>query len=273
LLLPAAPPERRLEGPPRAAPHDGNAVRRSLFLVLPLIVLAFVVLVGLGIWQLQRNDWKQGLVEERTQRTAALPVPATAIFDAPADDIDYRRAVVIGQWDHEHSLILANRVRFATRGEELVTPLLLPEGRAVLVNRGWYPETERDAVLADLEGTSDAEAVGLVRYVGDIGGRQTPAGTWTRLDTAAIGATLPYEVADWYLVEGELLEDGARPGDGLPVQGFAAFTNSTPHMQYALTWFGLAVALVVVALFRLVYAPRHEAEWVHEPPEDPDPAT
>jgi surfeit locus 1 family protein len=235
-------------------------VRRSLFVVVPLIAIAFAVLIGLGVWQLQRNDWKQDLVEERTHRTTALPVPATAIYDAPADEIDYRRAVAIGSWDHAHAVILANRARFGTRGEELVTPLLLPDGRAVLVNRGWYPEAQRSAVLTDLEATTDAEAVGLVRYVGAIGGRETNAGTWTRLDTAAIGETLPYEVAPWYLVEGELLEDGARPGSELPVQGFTAFSNSVPHLQYALTWFGLATALLAVAVFRLLIAPRREAE-------------
>lgn len=234
-------------------------MRRSLLLVIPLVAIAFAVLVGLGVWQLQRNDWKQNLVEERTQRTAALPVLATAIYDAPADEIDYRRAVAIGQWDHAHAVILANRARFGTRGEELVTPLLLPDGRAVLVNRGWYPEAERSAVLADLAATTEAEAVGLVRHVGAIGGRETDAGTWTRLDTAAIGATLPYEVATWYLVEGELLEDRAPPGGELPVQGFTAFSNSVPHLQYALTWFGLAAALLAVAVFRLVVAPRREA--------------
>lgn len=234
-------------------------MRRSLLLVVPLVAIAFAVLIGLGVWQLQRNEWKQDLVEERTLRTAALPVPATAIYDAPADEIDYRRAVAIGRWDHTHAVILANRARFGTRGEELVTPLLLTDGRAVLVNRGWYPEAERDAVLADLEATTEAEAVGLVRYVGAIGGRETNAGTWTRLDTSAIGATLPYEVAAWYLVEGELLEDPARPGGELPVQGFTAFSNSVPHLQYALTWFGLAAALLAVAVFRLVVAPRREA--------------
>ena len=230
-----------------------------MLLLLPLIALVLIGLIGLGVWQVQRNDWKQGIVEERAARTAAQPVPATALFDAPTDDVDYRRAIAIGVWDHERAVILANRARFGIRGEELVTPLVLADGRAVLVNRGWYPETERAAVLAELEVATAAEAVGLVRYVGALGGRQTAAGTWTRLDTFAIGASLPYEVAAWYLLQGELLEDGARIRDGLPVQGYTAFTSTTPHMQYALTWFGLAAALVVIAFVRLVVTPRREA--------------
>ncbi len=245
---------------------------RSLFFVLPLIAIALAVLVGLGVWQLQRNEWKQDLVAERAARTAADPVPATAIYNAPRDVVDYQRVVAIGQWDQDRVVILANRARFSVRGEEIVTPLLLPDGRALLVNRGWYPEAERDEVLADLEATIDAEVVGLVRHVGAIGGRQTAAGTWTRLDTVAIGATLPYEVAGWYLLEGELFEDRVRPSGELPVQGFTAFTSSTPHIQYALTWFGLAAALVAIAAARLVIAPRREAARAVTKQDQGDPA-
>ena len=234
-------------------------MRRSTLLVLPLILLALVVLVGLGVWQLQRNDWKQGIVEERAARTSALPAPASLVFDSPSEDLDYRRVVAIGEWDHERAVILANRARFGTRGEELVTPLRFPGGRAVLVNRGWYPEQARAEVLADLEATTEAEVVGLARHIGAIGGRQTNAGTWTRLDAPAIGATLPYEVALWYIVEGELVESASAARGVLPVQGYSAFTNTTPHIQYALTWFGLAVALVVIAVVRLVVAPRRDA--------------
>jgi hypothetical protein len=75
-----------------------------------------------------------------------------------------------------------------------------------------------------------------------------------------MGATLPYPVLPWYVIEGHVLTDSGnvRPPNTLLVQGFYPYVSTTPHMEYALTWFGLAIALLVIAYLRLVRAPRQE---------------
>ena len=230
--------------------------------LLALVLVVTAILIGLGVWQLQRNEWKQDLVAERNARTDVPPLTLDAARATSADDLDYHRLAAEGEWDFERSFTLANRARFGTKGEELVTPLLIaPGGPAVLVNRGWYPASERAGALAALE-LRPGTVEGLVRTDTD-SGRLTDAGTWTALDPAAMGAALPYEVLDWIVIEGELVETTAIPDGVLPVQRYARFANTTPHMEYALTWFGLAAALVAVAIIRLVVVPRRERGRAH----------
>jgi len=224
--------------------------------LLALIAAVAALLVGLGIWQLQRNDWKNDLVEARNARTDATPLTFDDARIRDPEAIDYYRLADGGEWDHERSFILANRARFQTKGEELVTPLLLAAGGpAVLVNRGWYPDGERDQVRADLEARSES-VEGLIS-VHTSTGRETAVGTWTAIDPTAMARDLPYEVLPWILIEGDRVAATANPDGELPVQRYAAFTNTTPHMEYALTWFGLAAALIAVAAVR--FRPRRRA--------------
>jgi len=217
--------------------------------LLGLLVAVTALLLALGVWQLQRNDWKNGLVEERNARTDAA---AFSFQDARALDpdlLDYHRLEDAGSWDHDRSFILANRARFQTKGEEIVTPLLIaPGGPAVLVNRGWYPDGDRDAVRATLESRGD-DVAGLIS-VHTASGHETDAGTWTAIDPETMGEQLPYDVLPWIVIEGERVDWNENPDGVLPVQRYTAFTNTTPHMEYALTWFGLAAALIAVAAIR-----------------------
>lgn len=224
-------------------------LRLPVPVLIALLLAVTALLISLGIWQLQRNDWKNGLVEQRNARTDAAPMTFEAARDIDLDALDYHRLVDGGTWDHEHSFILANRARFGTKGEVLVTPLLLaPGGPAVLVNRGWYPDGEREAVQAELA-SRPATVEGLIS-VHTTSARLTPAGTWTGIDPGAMASDLPYELLPWIVIEGELVAANANPDGLLPVQRYVAFTNTTPHMEYALTWFGLAAALIAVAIVR-----------------------
>lgn len=228
--------------------------------LLLLLTAAVAVLLGLGTWQVQRHGWKEGLVEERTARTAAPPL-AAADAQRRAEhpgDLAWYRVRLTGAWDTEHIMVLANRVRYGIRGQEAVVPLRLDDGTAVLVHRGWFPESERDTVLAALRAERRGDVTGLVIEAGEVTGRRTEAGTWTRLAPASMGADIGVSVAPWYVIEGVEVADASRaPSDGvLPVRTFTGFTNTTPHLQYAATWYGIALALVGVAVARFVVAPR-----------------
>jgi surfeit locus 1 family protein len=226
-------------------------------ILLGIILGMVAILTALGVWQLQRNDWKNQLVADRNAHATELPLNTEGALATDLRDLDYRRLVSDGDWDHQRSFILANRARFQIRGEELVTPFLLaPDGPAVLVNRGWYPLSERDAVVADLTARQGKPLRGLIR-IGARSGNQTTAGTWTALDPATMGAMLPYAVVDWLVIEGiEQPPGGTAPGESLPLQGYQPYTSTTPHLEYAATWLGLAIVLVVVAAVRFIIEPR-----------------
>ena len=231
--------------------------------LIVLLLLAEGLLIGLGVWQLQRNTSRNDLVAARNAAIAGAPLPVAEAQRLSPADLDYRLVSATGTWDVAHAMILANRARFATKGEEVVVPLLLaPGGPALLVNRGWYAEGQRDAVLATLASDTSADAEGLARHVEGLGGRRTPAGTWTQISPHDMGATLPYPVLPWYVIEGHVLTGSgtSRPEGTLLVQGFYPYASTTPHLEYALTWFGIAAALVAVAYMRLVVAPRRERD-------------
>jgi surfeit locus 1 family protein len=227
--------------------------------LLALLTLAVAVLLGLGAWQVQRGQWKQRLVEERTATLAAPPLEAPAVLALSPSEVEWHRVRLSGAWDHAHSMVLANRIRFSTKGEELVTPLLpTGGGPAILVNRGWYPEAERERIRAALDAETSATVEGLAFDATGRVAQHTPQGTWTGLAPASMAEAAGVPFRSWAVLQGAPIEDEARaPSDGtLPVRGYRPFVNTTPHGEYALTWFGIAAALVAIAVARLVVAPR-----------------
>ena len=197
------------------------------------------------------------------ERIAAPPIEWDGVVAPEPEAVRFRRLTISGVWDNERSTFLSTRVRFGIIGEELVTPLR-PDGGgpAVLVNRGWYPLSERERVLAELlaeprgpvSSPAGSEVSGLARLLTGAPARRTPAGAWSWFDVASMAPGVPYEVVPWLLVQGTLVGD---PSDdtgldrALPLQTFTAFSADTPHLAYATTWYGLAVALLATAAIRL----------------------
>ena len=205
--------------------------------LLALVVAALVVLVGLGSWQLVRNEWKQGLVRDRNAATAASPLAAAEAARLDAEATEYRRVALDGEWDYGRAQIVANRTRFGLRGEDVYVPLLPAGGApALLVRRGWYPAAERDRVLAGLEANEPPEGLALLPSSTD--SRRNEDGDWTRFGFESIAGALPYPVAPLYVVAGERVEQPPRQvPEELPVTGYEGYRNTTPHIEYALTWY------------------------------------
>ena len=227
-------------------------VSRSAMVLLALAVTGAVVLSALGTWQLTRNDYKHDLTAERAARIAAAPLSPAEAASMPHDDIDYRRLAFVGEWDYDRLQVIANRTRYGRRGEEVVVPLRpAGGGPAVLINRGWYPVAEREAVLAILAG-EDEGLDGLIRVGRSLRATQGPDGSWTRFDVDSIAELLPYDVVPWRATAGELVERLPRSAPPeRPVTLYQGYANTTPHIEYALTWFGLAVAMLVTAGVRV----------------------
>lgn len=230
-------------------------MRASPWLLGALLVSAFAVLVALGSWQLSRHREKQEIKLTFDARTGADPLGVDAARALPPEQLEFRRVRLTGRWDHARTMTVTNRIRFGVRGEEAVTPLLVEGGPAVLVNRGWYPLTRREQVLADLAGAPGGRERGIVeglaRYLPTGSARQTAAGLWTRLHVASMAESLPYAVEPWSVVAGDRIQGAPlAPPDELPVTGWLVYENTIPHLGYALTWWGLAVALVITSALR-----------------------
>lgn len=216
-------------------------ITRSAVRTAIVFALALATLLGLGTWQVERLHWKTGLIERIRARAGAAPVPLPASVDDPGA-WDFRPVTVTGRLRHDKALFLVARPVQGRVGFEVVTPLERPDGPPVLVNRGFVPMDRRDAGA----GPADAPTVtvaGIARRPAPPGlfqpDNRTGADTWMRVDIPAMAAAAGLTEAAPVVVE-------AMPGPGLPAGIPPRVDLPNNHLQYAITWYGLAVVLVAV---------------------------
>lgn len=229
---------------------------RSLIIPLLTTLAGVVLLVSLGKWQLDRRDWKLGIIERIETRVGGEPVSLNMAHELwrKDQDIDYYRVLLVGRFLHEHERYFYT-ISQGQPGWRVITPLETGKGDVVLVDRGFVTEPVRDPAArpqGQLEGT--VELIGLAR-----GSEQkapfTPenepdANRWFWRDIPGLAASLPGGLAERaapFVVE---VEAAPVPG-GWPRGGVTRLQIPNKHLEYALTWFGLALALLVVFI---VYA-------------------
>lgn len=223
----------------------GRTFRPSL-LATVMTIAAVAIMVGLGTWQVQRLTWKTALLDRMEQRLTAPAVSLPPDIDDPGG-FDYRRVRVTGRYLHDAEMYLGPRPKSGVPGYHVVTPLLRSDGVAVLVDRGWIPaerrnpETRTDGLV---EGPVTVE--GIARVPPDRGWLQPdnePGNNlwfWIEPEAMTTYAGLS-EVAPIIVEEGE----GGHSGQ-YPLGGQTRVVLPNNHLQYAVTWYGLALTLIAV---------------------------
>jgi len=228
------------------------AARRSLFWPLAVVAGAFLVLIGLGSWQVQRLFWKEGLIAQRQAALAAPPIAPPASLEA-ARGLEYRHLSAAGSFLNDRELYLGASDAIGHLGYHVITPLKLDDGALLLVDRGFVPQEKR---------TPESRAQGLLQGEVAVTGllRLAPAGKpywflpdnnaaknyWFYVDIPAMAAAARLErVLPYYLDA-----DATPVPGGLPVGGQTRLDLPNDHLQYAITWYALAGALAVIALLR-----------------------
>ncbi len=225
-------------------------IRRLLWPALMSFAMV-VVLLGLGTWQVHRLAWKEAILAQIAAAEAAPPVPlpatAGASANAPLTPGPFTKIAVTGRLLHDKSALYGADVRDTRAGPELgaelIEPLQREGGVPILVERGWVP-LKRTRPIAMPDGT--VMAVGFVYPAVTPGWfsahDDVPGRHFYTLDPVAIGAALGLDhVAPFILVA-----LGAPPAEGLPIPAEHLPRPPNNHLQYAITWYGLAAALVVI---------------------------
>lgn len=231
-----------------------QAGKRSLVLPGLATLVALAILIGLGTWQLQRKAWKESLIaqiEARAYGEAGTIVPGAEWSAWRADLDEYRKVRVTGTFLHNFETPvygLAPVQRGApAQGYYLMTPLRLADGAIVMVNRGFVPNELRDPATRPQsrpEGT--VTVTGLMRAP-EARNTFTPAddparNTWFARDPQAIAKAYDLERVAPFYVEADATPN---PG-GWPRGGQTRLSLPNDHLQYALTWFGIALTLIGV---------------------------
>lgn len=207
----------------------------------------FAFLVGLGVWQLERLQWKLGLIAEMNSHLHAAPISiAEAIRLAPGE-VQYRRVALSGHFDNAEEAYVFTTAAGGLPVYHVITPFVLADGRVMLVDRGMVPpqlmrpNTRRHGLL---EG--EQHVVGVWRTP-DAPGFFTPPPDlkhciWYARDLAGIARALGVRPAAAVIVEA----DATPVPGGWPRGGQTVVALPNDHLQYAMTWFLLAGTLAVV---------------------------
>jgi len=232
---------------------ESPAPRRKLPIFTGIMVLiALAILISLGTWQVERLHWKEGLLADIAERRAATPVPLGDIeaMAGQGGDIEYRTVTATGRY-------INNKERhfFATwRGQTgyyIYTPLQLADESYLFVNRGFVPYENKEPEM---------------RMQGQLTGQQTVTGLaraklpakpswlvpdndvvknifyWKDLDVMASSVDLDKASVLPFFVDADSTPNPA----GFPIGGVTQVDLPNDHLQYAFTWYGLAVVLAVV---------------------------
>jgi cytochrome oxidase assembly protein ShyY1 len=224
-----------------------------------VFTLAMVALfVGLGVWQLQRRVEKHALIAALTERLAAppgaLPSPAQWSKLTPESD-EFRRVTFPATYESLADAMVyssgsAVRDDISGPGTWAFLPARLPTGETVVINAGFVQNTmqdrqQQDRAIKSLVTGAPVTLTGYLRFP-EAAGMLTPAENlakrlWFTRDHLAMAHALGWgEVAPFYI---DL--EAPVPASGIPKPGPLEVHLKDDHMQYAITWFGLAGAVVI----------------------------
>jgi surfeit locus 1 family protein len=233
-----------------------SAPRRSLIVPSLVTLIAFAILVTLGTWQLQRKAWKENLIETLTQKLNAAPIdlPMPSQWASLRQDKDeFTRVKLRAEYFQDKDALVwatGSGLRADVKGPGIFvfTPARIPQGEAVVINRGFVAEQKPTGATKrppPVEGL--AEITGILRWPEPKGWELTAAydkaaQLWFVRDQIAMAQEYGWEnVAPFYIER-----ESQQPADGIAPPGQLSPSIPNNHLQYAVTWYGLAAVLLVV---------------------------
>lgn len=226
-------------------------------LLLPSLATAVVLacLIALGTWQLERLAWKNDLIAQVQARTTQPPVPAPpprdwALVDRSHDE--YLPVTASGRFDHGRETLIYTVLSepkgpYKGPGFLVITPLIQADGSAILVNRGFVPEDRRDPrTRAEGQVAGPVTVTGLLRMPEEaswfVPANAPERNAWFRREPQEIARARGLADVAPFTIDA----DAAPNPGGLPQGGETRLSFPNKHLEYALTWYGLAVTLVGV---------------------------
>lgn len=218
--------------------------------------IALAILSSLGVWQLQRLEWKRGLIAQMTERLSADPVPYddAAAREAAGENMEYQPVFQDGVYAHDLETAVFGTYDGAP-GVYVFTPLDAADPatggrRFIYVNRGFAPQEFRDpATRAEGEVAGEIRVEGLFRHAERRRGfekwlapeDQPQDNLYFIRDPKILAARHSIATPDFYI------DSFGRENRGpWPKGGLTRVDLPNRHFEYALTWFGLAAALIGV---------------------------
>lgn len=221
------------------------------------MVLAFSILIGLGNWQLHRRAWKLELISTIEARSNNAPAPLAQILENHnADkDVRYTKVMVTGRFDHDNEVHVFGTLG-PTPGYYIFTPLITSQialRQPIYINRGFVPQALKDPAK---------RALGQITEIVTLTGLFRNAERRTGIASLFTPQDLP-DANQWYSRDPDLFTKyyygsseeghnwyidslGTENPVAIPQGNTTRIDFNNRHLEYALTWFGLALTLVGV---------------------------
>ncbi|MEV4973070.1 SURF1 family cytochrome oxidase biogenesis protein [Streptomyces scopuliridis] len=230
------------------------------WVILTLLALALIpTMIELGFWQYHRHEHKVAQNALISGNLAAKPVPVTDLtapgHTVPRDDY-WRRVTATGTFDPAHEVVVRRRTAIDDKvGFHVLTPLILTDGRALIVNRGWIPFGDDQRSFPDVP----AAPKGEVTITGRLKADETSAASGIKdlrnlppRQVMLINSAQQQEELGRTVLGGYVEQISPEPAGGSPEQIPNPDDSSIgPHMAYAVQWW-LFVAAVPVGWVILV---------------------
>jgi cytochrome oxidase assembly protein ShyY1 len=211
-----------------------------------LMTLLAAVMVGLGFWQLDRFHQRSAINARIDAGSTATPVPLAtvlpAVGPAPADSVVWTRVTATGTYDPSHQILARARTVGDNVGFEVLTPLVLGNGTAVIVDRGWIPP----AASATSAPPVPAAPAGPVTVTGRLHAPESRASApepfagglaVRRIGPAALSSTMPYPLYGGYVT----MDGQVPPASPVFVAIPADHENAAMNAGYVVQWWAFAL--------------------------------
>ena len=231
-----------------------SIISRQWLLATLLVLAGGALCIRLGIWQLDRLEQRRAFNAHVESVWMMEPLILTGQSTEDLTIMEYRTVSISGSYDFENQVALRNRHFQNEYGYHLLTPLLLDDGVAVLVDRGWVPAEGNDSPVDwrkyDQFGQISLQGqIRLGQTKPDLGGVPDPALApgqeklefWNLVNLERIRQQMPYPLLTIYIQPDVDLEDAKPP---IPYQPEIEL-NEGSHQGYALQWFTYASILLL----------------------------
>jgi cytochrome oxidase assembly protein ShyY1 len=211
-----------------------------------LVIVAIIAMINLGFWQLRRLDERKQFNSDVSSRIdqPVAPLDDVLTADTDPDSVEWRPVEATGTYLPDEELVVVNRSQGGAAGELVVTPLVLGDGRILLVDRGFVPQATDSAPAPG----GEVEIVGRLRPSEQRrrGQLSDPAeGDLTevhRVDIDRLEPQLPGSVVPMYV---DLVSSSPAETGPYPVPAELPELSEGPHLSYAIQWFIFSVCVVI----------------------------
>lgn len=214
-------------------------------------LLGFSLCLALGTWQVQRLQWKTGLIAEIAAANAQEPLTALPREESELAPLQFRKVRITGSWHGDIEFHLTPRYWRNQFGYWVISPFTLKDGRTILINRGWVPRDKKTLeARPETRVAGHATLDGILRVGAERSAftppNQPEKNLWFGRDVAEMATTA--ELDHEKLVPAMLDLTGEQDINHLPIPSDGTIRLRNDHLSYILTWYGIAAGILVIFL-------------------------